>query len=105
MKRNVSNVQLVYRCMRQITDGIQQKKLVVRQLSQSLDINGTGYLTRAEFSKICQRLCEDLSIEHIRLVTQFFDDRDLGRVSVMEFVRVCMEILNQNIGGGVYAYL
>ena len=44
-------------------------------------------------------------MENIRLVTSFFDDRNTGRVSTQEFLKVCMEILNQNTGGGVFAFL
>ena len=42
--------------------------------------------------------------EHIRLITQFFDDRNRG-ISTVEFLRVTHEILNSNIGGGVFAFL
>lgn len=105
VKKNVSNIQLVFRVMRSIADGIQSQKLTVNQLAQALDINGTGYLTRAEFNTVCHKLVENIPLEHIRIVTAFFDDRNNGRVSCQEFIRVCLEILNQNIGGGVFAYL
>ena len=91
--------------MRKIADGIQKSKLNIRQLSQTLDINGTGYLTRAEFTHVLNNLVEDLPLEHIRLITSFYDDRNNGRISTMEFLRVCLEILNQNIGGGVFAFI
>ena len=54
---------------------------------------------------VLHNLDETLSMEHIRLLTTFFDDRNTGRVSTMEFLRVTCEILNQNIGGGVFAFL
>jgi len=91
--------------MRKIADGIQKNKLSIRQLSQTIDINNTGYLTRAEFTHVLNNLVEDLPLEHIRLITSFFDDRNNGRISTMEFLRVCLEILNQNIGGGVFAFV
>ena len=91
----MSNIQLVFKIMRQVADGIQTRKLNIRQLSQAIDINGTGYLTRAEFSHVIHSLVEELPLEHIRLITQFFDDRNTGKVSTMEFLRVSHEILNQ----------
>jgi len=94
VKKNVSNIQLVFRVMRSIADGIQSQKLTVNQLAQALDINGTGYLTRAEFNTVCHKLVENIPLEHIRIVTSFFDDRNNGRVSCQEFLRVCLEILN-----------
>lgn len=50
VKKNVSNIQLVFRVMRRLADSVQQKKLTINQLARALDINGTGYLTRAEFT-------------------------------------------------------
>ena len=104
-KKNVSNVQLVFKLMRQVADGIQLAKLTIRQLSSAIDINGTGYLTRAEFGHVVHNLAESMSLEHTRTLTSFFDDRGTGRISTMEFLRVCCEILNQNTGGGVFAFL
>lgn len=91
--------------MREIADGIQKRKLSIRQLSSAIDINGTGYLTRAEFSHVCHNLDDRIALEHIRMLTSFFDDRNTGRISTIEFLRVCLEILNQQIGGGVFAFL
>lgn len=62
-------------------------------------------MTRAEFSHVCHNLVEKIALEHIRMLTTFFDDRNTGRISTMEFLRVCLEILNQQIGGGVFAFL
>ena len=93
-KKNVSNVQLVFKLMRQVADGIQLAKLTIRQLSSAIDINGTGYLTRAEFGHVVHNLAESMSLENTRTLTSFFDDRGTGRISTMEFLRVCCEILN-----------
>ena len=102
-KKNVTNIQLVYRIMRQLADGIQNKKLTIGQLAKALDINGTGYLTRAEFSHVCHNLVDDMPMDRIRTITQFFDDRNVGRISTIELCRVCCELLNNSIGGGVFA--
>ncbi len=69
VKKSVSNVQLVYKIMQSIADGIQMAKLSIRQLAQAIDINGTGYVTRAEFAHICHNLVEDMPLDHIRLIT------------------------------------
>ena len=35
----------------------------------------------------------------------FFDDSNKGRIVILEFLKVCQEILNNMIGGGVYAFV
>lgn len=44
-------------------------------------------------------------MEDLRVVMQFLDDKSTGKISVFEFLRIVLEILNQQIGGGVYAFL
>ena len=85
VKKNVSNIQLVFKIMRQIADGVQKQKLTIRQLSSGLDINGTGYLTRAEFAAVIHNLVEELSLEHIRFLTSFYDDRVLNVSPIVIF--------------------
>lgn len=105
MKKNVSNIQLVFRIMRKLADAIQNKKLTIGQLAKALDINGTGYLTRAEFNHVCHNLDENMTLDQIRTITNFFDDRNTGRISNIELCRVICEMLNNSIGGGVFAQL
>ena len=99
----MSNIQLVFRIMHKLANGIQHQKLTIGQLAKALDINGTGYLTRAEFAHVCHNLVEDMPLEDIRTISNFFDDRNTGRISTIEFCRICCELLNQSIGGGVFA--
>ncbi len=35
----------------------------------------------------------------------FFDDKNMGTISVVEFVKSLQEIINHQVGGGVYAFM
>ena len=70
-----------------------------------MDINKTGYLSRAEFVQIVHNIAEDVTLEDVRTVMQFLDDKSTGKVSIYDFLKVILEILNQQIGGGVYAFM
>lgn len=70
-----------------------------------MDINKTGYLSRAEFTYVISNIAKEVKLEDLRVVMQFLDDKSTGKISVFEFLRIVLEILNQQIGGGVYAFL
>jgi len=74
-------------------------------LNAAIDINKTGFLSRQEFVGILHNLAESIPLENLRTVCAFFDDRNTGKISVFEVIRVVQEILNQQIGGGVYAFM
>lgn len=50
-------------------------------------------------------LCETISLEQSRLLLTFFDDRGTGKISVPEVVGLLQDLLNQQIGGGIYAFM
>ena len=60
-----------------------------------MDINKTGYLSRAEFTLVIQNIAKDIKLEDLRVVTQFLDDKNTGKISIYEFLRIVLEILNQ----------
>lgn len=60
-----------------------------------MDINKTGYLSRAEFVTVMHGLSEAVPLEHLRVVMQFLDDKNTGKISIFEFLRIVLEILNQ----------
>jgi Ca2+-binding EF-hand superfamily protein len=62
-------------------------------------------LSRAEFVTVIHNLSESITLDNIRIVVQFLDDRNTGKVSIFEFLKIILEILNQQIGGGVYAFM
>lgn len=70
-----------------------------------MDINRTGYLSRAEFVTVVHNFAESVTLEDIRVLMQFLDDKSTGKVSIFEFLRIILDILNQQIGGGVYAFM
>lgn len=104
-QKGVSNVQLILQIMKQICDGIQRQKLTIRQLHSALDINNTGYLSRNEFSPVCHSLAPELPLDHVRQLQGYFDEQGKGRISISEFLKLAIEVLNQQIGGGVFAFM
>ena len=67
----------------------------IRQLHSALDINNTGWLTKAEFSQVCLSLAPEAGLEHVRQLTSYYDEQGKGRISISEFLKVCIEVLNQ----------
>ena len=104
-QRGVSNQQLIFAIMKKVCDGIQTQKLSIRQLTTALDVNNTGYLTRAEFSQVCHSLAPEVSLDHVRQLMAYYDEQNKGKISIMDFLRFCVEVLNQQIGGGVFAFM
>jgi len=56
--------------------------------------NKTGYLSRAEFASVMHNLSEHLTLENVRVVMNFFDSNQTGKISIFEFLKVVQEILN-----------
>ena len=50
-------------------------------------------------------LADSVQLENLRIICTFFDERNTGKINVFEVIRVIQEILNQQIGGGVYAFM
>jgi hypothetical protein len=44
-------------------------------------------------------------VEQSRQLLAFFDERGLGKVSVNEVSAIIQDLINQQIGGGVYAFM
>jgi hypothetical protein len=44
-----------------------------------------------------------IKLNQVRVIENFFDDQSTGKICVIEFLLVCKEILNYNIGGGVFS--
>lgn len=44
-------------------------------------------------------------MEQVKLLMNYFDEKNTGSISVIEFVKALQEILNHQIGGGVYAFM
>ena len=69
-------------------------------------MNNTGYLNRGEFAAVCRSLAPGVPHDHVRQLMGYYDEQNKGKgVSIMEFLRFCVEVLNQQIGGGVFAFM
>jgi len=64
-------------------------------LCQALDINRSGYVSRAEFVIFIHNLAENIPLDALRTVIQFLDDKATGKISIFEFIKIVLEILNQ----------
>jgi len=93
-KKGVNNMQLVFSILKKICEAIERRRLTIKQLNAAMDINKTGYLSRAEFVQVMHNLSESITLDSLRVVMQFLDDKSTGRISVFEFLRVVLEILN-----------
>ena len=71
----------------------------------AMDINGTGFISRPEFVATCQQLNEYTTLDQIRILAAFLDDKNVGKISINEFLRMCTETLNSQIGGGMSAFM
>jgi Ca2+-binding EF-hand superfamily protein len=79
--------------LNQVADAILKKQLQMRQVIQVLDINKTGFITRAEFAQIIRGLCEKITRKQELMLTEFFE-RGAG-VSVTEMVALLQDLINQ----------
>lgn len=91
--------------MKILCDGINKKKLSIRQLAMAMDINSTGFVSKPEFVATCQQLNELATLDQIRLLAAYLDDKNVGKISINEFLRMCTETLNSQIGGGMSAFM
>lgn len=62
-KKGQTNTSYVLQVVKLICDGIQSRKLNIKQLSLSMDINGTGFVSRPEFVSVCQQLSDVATLE------------------------------------------
>ena len=104
-KKNTTNRQSILNILNNVAESIHQKSLQMRQVIQLIDANKTGFVSRAEFSQIIRGLCETITLDQTRLMLTFFDERSTGKISVAELVAILQDLINQQIGGGVYAFM
>lgn len=55
-KKGVNNMQLVFQVLKKICEAIERRRLTIKQLNAAMDINKTGYLSRAEFVTVIHNL-------------------------------------------------
>lgn len=77
----------------------------MRQVIGIIDMSRTGYLSRQEFGQTLRQLDGNLSLEEARSLMQFFDDKNTGKISVVEVVKAIQDIMNTQASGGLYAFM
>jgi len=58
-----------------------------------MDINRNGYINREEFRRAILQLNPSLSRDLVTLYL-FLDDKNAGKISIHEFLKVCLDVLN-----------
>jgi Ca2+-binding EF-hand superfamily protein len=104
-KKGSTNRQSILSTLNNVADAVHKKQLQMRQVIQILDVSKTGFVQRAEFSQIIRGLCETVTLDQTRLLLAFFDERSTGKISVTEVVSLLQDLINQQVGGGVYAFM
>jgi Ca2+-binding EF-hand superfamily protein len=104
-KKGTSNRQGVLNILGNVAEAVHRKQLQMRQVIQILDVNGTGFMSTADFSRVIRALSETITLEETRTLQSFFDERGTGRIAVQELAALLQDLINQQIGGGVYAFM
>lgn len=77
----------------------------MRQIIQIFDEKRNGFISRQLLSDKLRSLCESFTLDQSRLICTYFDERGTGKINVTEFCSVLQELLNQQIGGGIFAFM
>lgn len=67
-KKGGTNRQSTLNILNNVADAILKKQLQMRQVIQILDINKTGFISRAEFSHVIRGLFETITLDQTRLL-------------------------------------
>ena len=79
--------QQIFNILKKITDAIQNKRLSMRQVIGIFDSARTGFISRAEFATTVKKIEAGVSLDEARMIMNFFDDKNTGKLSVVEFVK------------------
>ena len=104
-KKGHSVKQQVFNILKKLSDAIQNKRLAMRQVIGIFDQGRTGYVSRAEFAQTVKGFEGGITLDEARVLMAFFDDRNTGKLSVVEIVRTLQEIMSTQSGGGLYAFM
>lgn len=50
-------------------------------------------------------LCDTFTLDQARLLHVYFDERGTGKISVSELSMALQDLINQQIGGGIFAFM
>jgi len=59
---------VVFSILGDMCDTFQRKQFSIKQLMSAMDINKTGYVSRPEFVKLIQSVCESIPLANVRKV-------------------------------------
>lgn len=104
-KKGTTSRQTILNILNTVAEAIHKKQLQMRQVDQILDVQRTGFISRSEFSQIMRGLCESITLDQVRLLLNFFDERNTGKIVVAELVALLQDVINQQVGGGIYAFM
>ncbi len=62
-------------------------------------------MSRNEFAQTLRQLEGNVSLEEARSLMVFFDDKNTGKISVVDVVKALQEIMSQQASGGLYAFM
>lgn len=77
----------------------------MRQVIGIFDQSRTGYVSRSEFAQVLKTFEGGISLDEARMLMNFFDDRNTGKISVFDVVKATQEIMSSQSGGGLYAFM
>ena len=77
----------------------------MRQVIGIFDQGRIGFISRADFAFVLKGLEGGLTLEDSRMLMNFFDDKNTGKLSVVELIKSLQEIMNNQTGGGIYAFM
>jgi Ca2+-binding EF-hand superfamily protein len=79
--------QQIFNIIKRLAEGIQNKRLAMRQVLGIFDQARTGFISRADFATTIKSLESGLSLDEARMLMNFFDDKNTGKISVVEFAK------------------
>jgi Ca2+-binding EF-hand superfamily protein len=80
--------------LKKLSEGIQTKRLAMRQVLSIFDQARTGFISRADFATTVKSLESGMTLDEARLLMNFFDEKNTGKISVVEFAKAIQEITN-----------
>lgn len=96
---------MVFNILKKLSDAIQNKRLQMRQVIGIFDQGRTGYVNRTEFAQVLKTFEGNISLDEARMLMNFFDDKNTGKISVVDVVKALQEIMSNQSGGGLYAFM
>ena len=57
-------------------------------------MNKTGFISRAEFATVVKNIESGIALEQTRMLMNYFDEKNTGKISVVELAKAIQEILN-----------